>query len=84
MKERSAYQKKIIRNYYENRDSIMIQTLSEIISELYIAPTERRRAQLWRRAEKALRTLGVDEAEIAQIMKSRDEKALAKFVGKAF
>ena len=84
MKEHSAHQKKIIRNYYQNREAIMLQTLSEIVSELYIAPTARRRAQLWERADKALHNLGVDQAEIAQILKSRDEKALAKFVSNAF
>lgn len=84
MKSRTPYQQKLIRNYYQNRDAIMLQTLSEIVSELYIAPTERRRAQLWSRAEKALRNLDYNKAEIAQVLESRDEKALAKLVSRAF
>ena len=84
MKERSPYQQKLIRNYYQNRGAIMLQTLAEIVSELYMAPTEERRRRLWQRVEKALRNLGVNETEIAQLLKSRDEKALAEFVSRAF
>lgn len=84
MKERSPYQQRLIRNYYQNRSAIMLQTLAEIVSELYIAPTEERRTQLWRRADKALRSLGADETEIARLLKSRDEKALAEFISRAF
>jgi len=84
MKKRSAYQQKIIRNYYQNRDAIMIQSLGEIVSELWLAPDKFKRRRLWDRAAKALATLGVKEAEIHRLVDTQDEKALAKFVSEKF
>ena len=84
MKDRSAYQRKLIRNYYENRDAIMMQQLGEIVSELWLAPDEFKRRKLWARAAKALRNLGIDDAEVARLVESRDEKALAKVLSREF
>jgi len=84
MKRRSTYRDKIIRNYYENRGNLMIQSLSEVVSELYLASNDRARAQLWRRAETAMRNLKVAEAEIARILQSHDLAALAKLVSREF
>ena len=33
----SAYQQKIVKRYYEHADSITIQKLQELVSELYLA-----------------------------------------------
>jgi len=84
MKRRSTYREKIIRNYYENRESLMLQSLGEIVSELYLTSNDTRRAQLWRRAETALRNLKVAETEIARIYHQRDLAALAKVVSREF
>ena len=84
MKRRSTYRDKIIRNYYENRDDLMIQSLSEVVSELYLASNDRARAQLWRRAETAMRNLKVAEPEIARIVQNHDLGALAKLVSREF
>ena len=84
MKRRSTYRDKIIRNYYENREDLMIQSLSEVVSELYLASAERARAQLWRRAETAMRNLKVAEPEIARIIQNHDLAALAKLVSREF
>jgi hypothetical protein len=79
-----SYRDKIIRNYYENREDLMIQSLSEVVSELYLASAERARAQLWRRAETAMRNLKVAEPEIARIIQNHDLAALAKLVSREF
>ena len=84
MKKRSPYQQKIIRNYYQNRDAIMVQSLGEIVSELWLAPDKFKRRKLWDRAAKALKTLGVKETEIRRLVDTQDEKALAKFVSEKF
>jgi hypothetical protein len=84
MKRRSTYRDKIIRNYYENRDSLMLQSLGEIVSELYLASNDTKRAQLWRRAETALRNLKVAEPEIARVIQQHDLGALAKVVSREF
>ena len=84
MKRRSTYRDKIIRNYYENRDSLMLQSLGEIVSELYLASNDTKRGQLWRRAETALRNLKIAETEIARILQQHDLGALAKVVSREF
>ena len=84
MKHRSTYRDKIIRNYYENRSHLMLQALGEIVSELYLASNDSRRAQLWRRAETALRNLEVSETEIARILQQHDLAALARLVSREF
>ncbi|MGO8703914.1 MAG: hypothetical protein ACLQVA_08850 [Candidatus Brocadiia bacterium] len=84
MKRRSTYREKMIRNYYENRDDLMIQSLSEVVSELYLASNDRARAALWRRAETAMRNLKVAEAEVARILQNHDLGALAKLVSREF
>ena len=37
MAEYSKYQQKIIKNYYEHQDTILLQRLGEQITELYLA-----------------------------------------------
>lgn len=84
MKERSAFQKKIIRNYYQNRGDIAVQSLGEVVSELYLCGNDRKRDQLWKRAESALKGIGAEPAEIARILKARDLAGLAKYVSRNF
>mgnify|MGYP006259288039 CR=1 FL=1 len=42
MAERSRYQEKIIKNYYQNRESIAIQRIQELITDLYLAEGKKR------------------------------------------
>ena len=37
MAERSSHQKKVIRNYYEQRDAIALQRVQELVTDLYLA-----------------------------------------------
>ena len=37
MPKRSNYQDRIIRNYYQNRDTIMLQRLGELVTDLFLA-----------------------------------------------
>ena len=81
---RRTHQQNIVRNYYKNRDGIMLQQLGEIVSELWLAPDEMKRRRLWQRAEKALTALGVKQEEVRRIVQSRDEKTLATFLNRKF
>jgi len=84
VKPRRTYQQKIIHNYYENRDNIMMQSLSEVVSELYLCSNDRRRWQLWKRAETAMKAIGVKPPEIERILKAHDLTALAGLVSQKF
>ena len=77
MAERSAHQQRIIRNYYENKDSIMLQKLGDMVADLYLAEGKKR-ASLWKRAEKALLQLGVPQAQVEHIVQSDNPSMLAK------
>jgi len=76
MAKRSAHQQKIIRNYYENRDQIMLQKLGEMVTELYLADGKKRE-RLWERAATALENLEVPRKQIDHIVASDDPSLLA-------
>ena len=76
--EYSNYQKSVISGYYGNLDAIMLQKLSELVSELYVAETPSKREKLWERAHKAMINLKIPPAIIDHIMQKRDVQVLAK------
>lgn len=80
----SPYQQKVIKAYYENRESIQQQGLAELVSDLYLATTEAKRASLWKRAETLLQGLGVPPATVAAVVAKRNVTALADLVTRKF
>jgi intergrase/recombinase len=74
----SQYQKAIISDYYDNLDTITLQKLGELVTELYLADTDTKRDRLWRRAHKAMLRLKVPPAIIDHIMGKKDVEILAK------
>ena len=78
MGEYSDYQKGIISGYYGNLDTIMLQKLGELVSELYVAETPSKRDRLWQRVHKAMIKLNIPPAIIDHIMQKRDVQILAK------
>ena len=77
-REYSGYQKSVINNYYRNLDSISLQRLGELVSELYLADSEAKQKRLWERTEKAMVNLKIPPAIIEHIMSKRDVQVLAK------
>ncbi len=77
-KEHSRYQKSVISGYYANLDSIMLAKLGELVTDLYLAETQKRSEQLWKRAEKAMMKLKIKPAIIRHILKSEKPEILAK------
>ena len=77
MPERTPHQKKIIDRYYENRDGIMFNKLSELVTELYLADTDKKRDSLWKRVEKAMNNLKIKPATVAHILAQRKPELLA-------
>jgi hypothetical protein len=76
--EYSDYQIGVISGYYGNLDTIMLQKLSELVSELYVAETPSKRDRLWQRVHKAMIKLNIPPAIIDHIMQKRDVQILAK------
>ena len=75
----TPYQDKIIKNYYKNRDTLMWQKLSELATELYLAEGKKR-AQLWKRVEAALKNLKIPDDRIKHILASDSPAIVASLV----
>ncbi len=78
MPDLSRHQKKIIERYYDHRDDIALARLGDIVSELYLADSQRKRDQLWKRAEKAMIALKIKDTLRKNILQRRDPEALAR------
>ena len=76
MKDRTPYQDKIIKRYYQNFDAIKFQRLCDIVSELYLAE-ERKRERLWKQACEVMKALGLPESRIEHLLQKKDPALLA-------
>lgn len=77
MPEYSAHQKKIIDRYYSHRDTIMLTKLSDLVAELFLADTDKKRDQLWKRVATAMKNLKVPPSTADHILESRSPEKLA-------
>lgn len=75
----SPYQQKLIRRYYDNRDSMDEQRLSELVANLYLAEGKKR-AKLWETARELMGRLNVPASRIDHILKAQDAALLAEVV----
>lgn len=75
----SSYQQKAIRRFYDNRDQLDEQRLSELVANLYLAEGKKR-AKLWETAQELMGRLNVPPSRIAHVVKSADPAILAEVV----
>ena len=82
MPKRSAYQERIIRHYSQNQDSIMLQRLGELVTDLYLAEGKTREGldedhhQRWRSWE-------IAPERIEYVTKADNPELLAKLLSKS-
>jgi hypothetical protein len=76
--EYSKYQKAKISNYYANLDSILLERLSSLVSELFLAESSPQEDKLWQKARKIMEKLNIPQAIIEHIMEKQDAEILAK------
>jgi hypothetical protein len=74
----SEHQQRIIKKYYNQLDTIMLQKLQELVGELYLADTDAQRQRLWQRAEKAMVNLKIPPQIVAHIVAQKDVEVLAR------
>jgi hypothetical protein len=72
------YQKKVISAYYEHRDELALTSLQSVVTDLFLADTDAKRARLWDRAHKAMLKLKVKPAILEHILSKKDVTLLAK------
>jgi hypothetical protein len=75
----TKHQQRIIKNYYDNRDAISLQRLSELVTELYLAEGKGRERQ-WKYIVTALEKLGLPDERIEHLRKKDDPRLLAQLV----
>ena len=81
MAERSKFQKNVIKNYYENRESISLQRAQEIVTELYLSEGKKRQ-KYWKTLEGHLLKLEVKQQVIDRLVKQDDPQMAAKLITK--
>ena len=77
MTDYTPHQRKIIDRYYEHKSDIMLTKLSELVSELFLADTDKKRDKLWERVGIAMKNLKIKPELAARILAQRDPKMLA-------
>ncbi|MCE2727930.1 MAG: hypothetical protein LW698_14330 [Planctomycetaceae bacterium] len=79
MAELTKYQRSIVKNYYENLDTALLQRLGEQVTDLYLAEGKKR-DKLWTSVTGSLAKLGVPAARIDHVRKSDDARKLAQLL----
>jgi hypothetical protein len=79
MAKRSSYQQRVIKDYYKNRDAIMLQRLGELVGELYLAEGPAR-SRLWKRIAGALQNLKVPNQRVEHVVQSDNPALVANLI----
>ena len=77
----SKHQQSIIRNYYKNRESISLQRLQELVSELYLS-SGKKRLRHWESLAGHLEQLGVKPAQIERLVEQDNPEQAANLINK--
>ncbi len=79
MADYSPYQQKVIKRYYDNRETIQRQRLGELVGQLYLSQGKKRQ-RAWESAAGALEKLGVPRSRIDHLLKQDNPALLAEVV----
>ena len=75
----TPHQQKIIKRYYDNRDTLALQRLSELVSELYLAEGMKLQ-RTWKQAASHMQKLGVPQTRIDHLLKQANPQLVANLV----
>lgn len=78
MKDYTPHQSRIIKNYYKNRKGLALQKLQELVTDIYLAESDKKRDQLWNRIEKAMKNMKVPPKIAQHILDKRSPELLAE------
>ena len=79
MAERSKFQQKAIKNFYQNREGIALQRAQELVTELYLSKGKAR-ARHWKTLATHLAALGVKPTQIEHLQEQDDPELVANLV----
>lgn len=80
----TEYQKKVIRNFYENKDLRLIQKLGELVSDMYLETNEKKRESGWKKIQKMLVDLKVHPNEIEFLTKDKNLTVISRKLAEMF
>jgi len=81
MPKRTSYQDRVIRNYYQNRDEIMLQRLGELVTELFLAEGKTK-SRVWKRVAEILEKLKVPKDQIQHLVRCDNPSLVANVLKK--
>jgi hypothetical protein len=76
MAQLTKHQQSIVKRYYDNLDTVLLQRVGEQVTDLYLAEGKKR-AKLWQSIEGSLVKLGVPQPRIDHVRNSDDARQLA-------
>ncbi len=79
MAERSKFQQKAIKNFYDNREGIALQRAQELVTELYLSEGKTR-AKHWKSLATHLQALGIKPDKIEELQAQDNPELVAKLV----
>jgi hypothetical protein len=79
----SRHQQGIVRRYYQQQDTIAVQKVSELVSELFLASDDKKKEKLWATVAQHLPKLDAEGARCERVLTKRDLQQLAKLVNEA-
>lgn len=80
----TPYQQKVIRRFYENKDLRLIQKLGDLVSDLYIETSEKKRESGWKRIKDILVDLKVHPHEVEFLTKDKNLAVISKKLAEMF
>ncbi len=80
MADHTEHQKKIIKRFYDNRDDIDQDRLSEMVTNLYLTDSAKQKTRIWQKAEETMLRLGVPESRVTHVVGTQDPAILAEVV----
>lgn len=75
--ERSPFQKRVVRNYYQNRGAIALQRAHELVTELYLS-TGKKRQRHWEHLVTHLKALGMSPKQIDHLRTADNPELVAR------
>jgi hypothetical protein len=80
----TGYQKKVIKNFYENKDLRQVQKLGEMVSNLYLETSEKKLESGWKKIKNMLTDLKVHPHEIEYLTRDKDLKLISQKIDELF
>ncbi len=80
----TKYQQKAIRNFYDNKDLRLVQKLGELVSNLYLETSEKKKETGWKKIEKMLTDLKIHPGEVEYLTKDKNLSVISKKLDEIF